>query len=430
MKRLLGTIALGFVLALSAGCSDDSGTKPDAGRDGGADKGPAKDLAPKPDVTLEDNTGEGCVPGSNVCKPGSPTCIIYDDKTQKGICSRECTPDDSQTPLLNEDDCGAGKVCASFRFGNDQVFNFCVLRCEVSLTKNPCPASSGQTCAPNSTQFSDLDQTVCWFGACKDGKDCAVTTATTCKNDTDCASAGAGAFCQTGLCNLPGNCSAGGICGPHTHGKTDAKVGASCTSDLDCPNAGFCLRERDGYPNGYCTVRSCSTGLPEFACPTGSTCHRLFYGGLCHISCDQTDASSCRGNAADKGGDYECYAWNNLTIGSGAVSDTPVCTVTTSQSCDSLGTSLDCTSLGDQANGTNMTCRNPKTNAVLSSLRDPKGICLDDTASGPFAGAADAGVPDQGTPDVGVPDQGTPDAGVPDQATPTPDQGAEQGVDI
>ena len=83
-----------------------------------------------------------------------------------------------------------------------------------------------------------------------------------------------------------------------------------------------------------------------------------------------------------------------------------------------MGTKLDCSSLGDQGNPTNMKCRDRFTGLNKSDQADPTGICLDDTASGSFDPAPDGGTPsDVGVPDVGVPDAGAPDAAAPDVNT-------------
>ena len=92
-------------------------------------------------------------------------------------------------------------------------------------------------------------------------------------------------------------------------------------------------------------------------------------------------ASDCRGNAADYFGDYDCRAWNNLVLGTAQIAASPVCDFGVSVPCDLLGTSLDCTDLGDATNSTNMTCRTLD-NKVTSNIRDPTGFCFDSTASG------------------------------------------------
>ncbi len=199
-------------------------------------------------------------------------------------------------------------------------------------------------------------------------------------------------------------------------GKKTAKVGDPCKSDLDCPENGSCIEESNTYTgsigvawrNGYCVVRYCSwpTSLKEFACPTGSTCNMLYYGGYCFKSCNPTKAEHCRNNASDKGGDYECYNWTTWTTGGIKVAAEPLCINASSRRCDTLGTST-CESLGNKPNAQQMSCRDRYTGKAKASKTDSKGVCLDNTASGKFlTNAPDGGYPDAKTPDAGVPDAG------------------------
>jgi len=123
--------------------------------------------------------------------------------------------------------------------------------------------------------------------------------------------------------------------------------------------------------------------LTSRACPTGSSCNTLYLGGMCQKTCDQTVASTCRGNTLDKKGDYECIAWNNLSI-----STAPVCDFGMNLACSFLQTTsgtLSCANLGTDktaaTNPTNMTCRKPD-GTVLTNKWDPAGYCYDNTASG------------------------------------------------
>ena len=99
--------------------------------------------------------------------------------------------------------------------------------------------------------------------------------------------------------------------------------------------------------------------------------------------CDLATAADCRGNTSDQYGDYECYAWNNLSVGGVPVAANPVCSFSIAP-CDIFGQNmtLDCTSLGNMNNPTNMVCRSLATKAATTNPRDPSGFCLDDTASG------------------------------------------------
>ena len=146
--------------------------------------------------------------------------------------------------------------------------------------------------------------------------------------------------------------------------------------------------------NGYCTVRDCifSSTLTHAKCPTGSVCNHLFGVGLCQKTCSltaTTGATSCRGYAKDKMGDYECRSWDALSTSSTSkIAATPVCDFGSSIPCSTFsGSSISCALLGTYSgttntNTTHMTCRDLK-NTKLTNKYDPKGWCFDDTASGP-----------------------------------------------
>ena len=458
MKRLILALMVCGSLALAGGCSDDdkvdpkndTGTLlPDIGgnQDGTADTGGNKSeggvtpdtMAPDtgPITPKDHNIGAGCASAKD-CKKDSPLCLQYTKlfswvTTNAGICTATCTPDSSSTPLVDEDSCpNPGYKCATFRYTSGDL-NYCVKTCDPSLTKNPCDANSGTTCHPRSTQWSgSLTSAVCLWPKCASDKECPVTLKKTCTADADCSGQGTGAFCYTSSsqCALPGKCTTGGICGKHSQGKATAKVGDPCLDDKDCPSNGSCMREEASSTNaigvsnrnGYCSISYCSFAktITDFACDSGSACNGLYYGGVCFKKCDLKKAADCRGNANDKGGDYECYGWNNLSVGSNPVSSSALCQSAASITCDFLGTSMDCSALGLQSNPTKMSCRDRDTGVAKSSKSDPTGVCLDDTASGTFKTVT----PDAGTttPDAGTT---TPDATTttPDATTATPDAG-------
>jgi hypothetical protein len=456
LRRAGVLLASAVLLAVTiSGCGDDDGKK-DAGpgTEAGLD-GPAMDMGADaqvdtlpPDTLAPDtmptgfNMGEGCNLNSE-CKVdmNKPTCVQVSSSKGIGICSRECIPDDPASPLSNEDNCPSGFVCASFVF-TSATFNYCLKKCTPDLSKNTCPASSKQTCHPVSTRYSgELDTAVCWYLACEDDKDCPVFSDVDCVADTECASVGADAFCDDNelRCARPGNCTVSGMCGPHTYGSATGKVGDPCTSDFQCPNNGFCNQETNDaeaigsiYTNGYCAVMNCSTffaaNMSEFTCPAGSVCHNLYYGGVCFKSCTLDDPSSCRGQAQDKGGDYECYSYATWQAATGVPAATaPVCMTTAFQDCAGwAGSSYDCSVYADTGNPTNMVCRDRFTGIPTTDKYDVTGVCLDDTASGPFQQPPDAG-PDVGQPDAGQPDAAAPDAVAPDASQPdtvAPDAGA------
>jgi hypothetical protein len=251
-------------------------------------------------------------------------------------------------------------------------------------------------------------------------------------NPADTDPCGAGNQCiemtpTTGVCAEPGTCdTASGLCGAHATEGTPGGVGAPCTSDKQCGEYMSCERELDPATlglldhgqnctssddccgvcqgtcqgscavharNGYCLVSGCTfataTDFNEFACPAGSTCNKLFFGGICMKTCDLATAADCRGNAADKLGDFECRAWNNLTIGGQQLADAPVCDFGDIVPCSLFtGSSLDCSALGtvdpqdpSNSNPTHMRCILLNGSDAPQPL-DPQGFWLDDTASG------------------------------------------------
>ena len=450
MRTRMTALFLSLLLAMSmafVACSDDDEkkdkgtTKQEAGVEAGTDDLTQDDTGTTdttvPDITPAVTTmGKGCKLNTD-CKNKSMVCMhwtnifTYVAPSPQGICTKKCKKDNPDTPLVDEDDCPKGFKCAEFDFGSSKP-TYCLQKCTVAKDTNSCEKTSGLTCHPTSTRWTSGSTNVCFYPACKTNKNCPVFIGdATCASDADCTKIKAGAFCESSSskCAMPGNCLNSGICGKHTHGKATAKVGDPCKSDTDCPGNGSCLTESTSSSyigvnnvNGYCTVPYCkySKVLPDYACPTGSTCHQLYYGGLCFKTCTLTDAKTCRGNAKDKGGDYECYGWDNLYASSSKkVTEKPVCMSTANWSCTSLGTKLDCSALGiAKTNTTKMACRNRTTGVQLTKKNDPAGVCMDNTASGPFP-KPDAGVPDSSPP---TPDATTP---TPDATTVTPDAGVK-----
>ena len=339
--------------------------------------------------------GTPCTSPSQCC--GGQTCVTL--PTGVSLCTHKCAPDDPSTPLVIEDSCPdlSKHVCAEVDpMGGS---NFCLARCKPTLGQATCAA--GIACRPESSQMSgDVTQALCAYPACKSGNDCPVVLAETCNLAAPvppCGGSPPGAFCvpdspwaMNGKCALGGACDkTSGLCAPHGLGQAGAKVGDMCKDDRDCAASMRCDQQSGGSSaiharNGYCVIDGCAfaSTLVQRQCPSGSACQYLFPGGRCFKTCDLQQASDCRGNPADKHGDYECYAWNNLVIGSTMVAKQPTCEPADPYPCNFWGTtSLDCTVLGQQGNPTQMACRQRSTGSVLSS-QDPGGFCLDTTASG------------------------------------------------
>ena len=123
--------------------------------------------------------------------------------------------------------------------------------------------------------------------------------------------------------------------------------------------------------------------LTPAACPGGSTCNRLYAGGLCQRICDPTLAGSCRGQAKDQARDYECRAWNNKQWPQDKVpTEAPVCDFGTRVPCSHFkGTNGDCKLIGAPNNATDMACRDGQGNQTLDAF-SAVGYCFDKTASG------------------------------------------------
>ncbi len=320
------------------------------------------------------------------------------------LCLAKCTPDNPSTPLVNEDDCykrGAGLTCGNVAYPAKQYR--CLQKCNPSLGKNDCPA--GIACNPRSAALSgNISQAVCAYPPCKNAMQCPVYLNKTCKTQgstSQCSGLPKGSSCAppapnaapgtTLRCALPGVCdSKSGLCAPHKYGISKAKVGDPCKDDRGCGGQMRCDMQSTGSSgmvharNGYCFIEGGAfSSLSSRACTSGSRCNRLYYGGRCAKECDLKSPKTCRGYAKDKLGDYECRAWNNLSMGGTAIVSAPVCETGDTMACDMLkGSSLDCSTVGLQNNPTKMSCRNPVSGKVLSNKYDPSGYCLDDTASG------------------------------------------------
>jgi hypothetical protein len=420
----------------------DGGGSPDGPRaDGPAADGPAADGPAVPDALLLDGPpvgdfllpdagpalscaaviGKPCTDNGGECgSSAAVTCLLTDGT--RGVCTCACTPDDPQTPLVNEDSCPnqAQNRCGTLQLTGGTTASFCLRECNPQLGTNGCTAPLA--CDPRSgAQVGLFDGAVCLFPGCTTNADCPVLTSTSCATSggTPCPT---GETCvplvaggTQGLCARDGLCdTASGLCGVRTSNfKATASVGDPCKDDTECGATMRCEREvalkaggqacADGAEccsgtcaaglctagqcpvharNGYCYIANCAfPTLPQFACPSGSSCNQLFSGGLCQKSCTLGSAASCRGVAVDKLGDYECRSWNNIAIGGTSVSPTPVCDFGDTVTCDTF-TFLGCDVFGDLSNTTNFRCRNTQ-NQVLTNPKDPSGLCLDDTASGP-----------------------------------------------
>ena len=406
---------------------------------------PMPDMAPAdytmapPDTiytTCAQIMGKVCTKSGSQCGTGG-TCLLTSSDGTSGVCTCTCMPDNSSTPLVNEDTCpGAGAktaVCGSISLTGGSKVNYCFKTCIPKLGVNDC--NSTLYCHPRSgAAIGQYSVAVCLYhGGCTKNADCPVTNGKACDTKTNQCT-GAGETCQAlttggtaGMCAVAGKCDLQSrLCGQHTLGKAAAKVGDPCKSDLECAGNQSCFIEFDeklhlqatnkactsdgeccsgscsfgycaaGAPcrtrnrNGYCTTAAClfSKTLTHATCDSTSVCNTLYSGGICQKSCDMKTASDCRGYSSTSGtvvdylGDYECRAWNNLSIGGVTIVSKSVCDFGHTMPCDMLANStLDCSSVGLTSNPTNMTCRGTK-NKIKTNKYDPTGLCLDNTAAG------------------------------------------------
>jgi hypothetical protein len=343
----------------------------------------------------------------------------------RSVCTCPCTPDDSQTPLVNEDSCpGAGTSAgASFCLAS-AAGPRCVRLCAPTLGSTTCPASV--SCTPMGAPLDVKGLSACISPRCTTALSslCKVYTGV-CGPTNTCAS---GESCEpigntgSGRCSKPGPCNvASGICAPRASGGPKA-IGAPCTSDEECPANGYCEAELDrlalGFKasgqsctthadccsnqcaanvctgicrvhsrNGYCTSVACAYAgsLLEAKCAGAAVCSLAYPSGRCLMPCSLSLSQSCRGVAGDQTGDYECRAWSNLVTPEGkAVASGPVCEWGGFLPCATAKTlGLTCDNLGLNPNSTAMTCRKPDTNAPTPSIYDATGFCLDTTTSQP-----------------------------------------------
>ncbi len=392
--------------------------------------------------TFSGTVGKSCTSAnaSYVCGTGL-LCLLTGTT---GVCSRQCTADNPST-TINEDNCPGqpANVCAGVPLSNGTTMYLCMHRCRPALGCNEC--ASTVTCHPQSGAMVGLrGQGICLYpksSGCEKDADCNVTTGTKCDvNKKNCptgqtclAYSSDTTFSADGICAKTGSCDkVSGICKAQTQGKTGVNVGAACAGDTDCGNGMSCNLEYDDtkyrkkggsscklnseccsgtctknvctagacrlrWRNGHCGISNCvfASSLSQAKCPTGTVCNKLFTTGLCQKSCSLTKASDCRGNAKDKLGDYECRDWSRVVVRSvGTGSTGPVCDLGPFMPCSAAGigsTVSTCAILGDKTNSTKMSCRDTS-GTVLSNTHDPKGFCLDTTASGGAPPKPDAGV--------------------------------------
>jgi hypothetical protein len=343
------------------------------------------------------------------------TCVAGVCQGDQAFCMKFCDP------TLGTNTCEDPQACTLRSGSTFGIYEHAICWNKGCSANSDCPVMTTETCDTHNDTCTSGDK--CWLldyrGECTSDADCDTP-------DYWCKDLGGGyKYCVhvEGMCGKDGVCdTASGLCDakPAALSNAAAKVGDACASDLDCAANQSCLNEMDyakiykksgaacaddeecwsdactggtceagglvtvGFRNGYCTISGCNyaSTFTLGACGADADCNTLFSAGICQKTCTLADAASCRGNANDLYGDYECRDWSNL--GTTGITQGPVCDWGTSTPCSIFeGAQTDCSYLGDMANSnpTNMECKKlDKTTATNQT--DPTGYCMDDTASG------------------------------------------------
>jgi hypothetical protein len=175
---------------------------------------------------------------------------------------------------------------------------------------------------------------------------------------SDNAAGAGGSGNAAGLGGAAGAAGVGGAAGAGGSSVTPGEVGAPCTQDGDCTAPGAaCLKDSEGWPNGYCTVVDCKAG----SCPTGSECFETSSGNTYCLDLCTTSSECAEG--------YACHP---------AGACIPAC---------SSATDCDTGEICDTASGL---CKDPPCTAssCASGLKcdDASGKCVPDTGNGPPPG--------------------------------------------
>jgi hypothetical protein len=141
---------------------------------------------------------------------------------------------------------------------------------------NPKDCSAGQTCAPDGTcKAGNCTVNGCIFGfTCSADGTCASANPAACGTNADCASAGQGYACVSGICTAPSDqcfdqtqCAAGAKCAA-------GKCTPACASNADCPadsgyecNVGLGLCTKPALP---CSITNDCGGVATLVCVDGA----------------------------------------------------------------------------------------------------------------------------------------------------------------
>lgn len=338
---------------------DAEETIPDAGTT------PKPDTVAKTDTTIPactaESIGKPCTKSTIGTDCGEGGVCLYNTTTGEGVCTCECTPDDSSTTDKNEDTCpgNPANVCGALTLSSGTA-NLCFKICDPKIGANDC-GTSMYCNYYDAIRAKITGKGVCSRdpNSCEEDIDCGAESSTTCKTDATGCPEGEGC-CPTGqTCfaleedSTDGLCYYSGVC-DKTSGyckdrgtvegsfTADVKIGAPCTNDTQCDKNQACFIQDDtsqekkaegedctynweccsqrceskkctkgGCPvvrrNGYCTIFGCEYGttLTPKACGDDAYCNAFYttydgyiFAGICQKKCDMTKPEDCRGQQA------------------------------------------------------------------------------------------------------------------------------------
>lgn len=339
MKRLSLLGFVGLLSSVLAGCPIFDDRSPGDGCRGNENCSstttpPSGCAAPSECTTANETCGKDgqCHPGDCTSSWGCVSgydCVV-DPNTQTASCQPEDSSSTSSTSSSSSSSTGGGQsTSTSSGSGGGSTGIYC---------GNPKDCASGQNCAPDGTcHIGECAATGCIYGyKCAASGTCAPSNPSACGADADCASAGPGYACVSGICTQPtdqcfdqSQCAAGdrcvaGKCTPSCVSASScaASSGYTCDTNLGIcskPTKSCSITNNCGGPSQVCVDHACvprsagpvcvkgdvwvengcipnqsasftcSADGQQDACLAGSIClHRS-----CYISCDAPNTKAC-----------------------------------------------------------------------------------------------------------------------------------------
>jgi hypothetical protein len=277
MNRLLQFGLLGIVAGALAGCPVwDDDDDHDGWEDGSSCFG--EGCNPGPECTNSDQCGVNATCGEdNECHPGD--CTFW------GCASGECTVGEDGTASCTggSGSGGSGAGGSGSGAGGSGATGGGP---DVVYCGNPDDCAAGETCGPEGIcEPGSCDTVGCIYGYSCDTTAappvCKPTNPAACGSDGDCAEAGAGYACVSGICTAPDDqCFDQGQCAPGSK-CAGGKCVPGCDADAEC-DGGFECNEAQGVcsePGKECTITN-DCGGPVTVCVDG-TCVPRSDGATC-----------------------------------------------------------------------------------------------------------------------------------------------------